>query len=209
MTINPPFISPIAWPDAAQQPAFWAELCQTLLPPYINTCRWFAGKARQQTGLHVRTVMPLSIDAGSGKIAYLTILSVSYAEGTPESYLLPLSFVSDRATQGRQFGVADVPDKGRIGEVQLAGQAGLLIDAIYDERFRSALFDAIYTSQVITMPEGQIRFQRGRGLEDGDANLPSRVLPVDSSNSAMTFGDKYFVKLYRKLFAKPTPKSIW
>ncbi len=206
MTTHPPFISPIAWSDAVRQPAFWAELCQSLLPSYINTCRWFAGKARQQTGLHIRTAMPLSIDAESGKLAYLTILSVSYAEGAPENYLLPLSFVSDRATQGRPFSVADVPDKGRIGDVQLAGQAGLLIDAIYDDRFRRALFEAIYASQVIPMPEGQLRFQRGRGLEDGDANLPSRVLPVDSSNSAMTFGDKYFVKLYRKLFRETNPE---
>lgn len=206
MTTSPPFASPVAWSDAGQHTDIWSELCQTLLPPYINTCRWFAGKARQQTGLQMRTVMPLVIDAESGKVAYLTVLTVSYADGSPESYLLPLSFVSDRATRERAFGVADVPDKGRIGEVQLAGKAGLLIDAIYDERFRNALFNAVYDNQTLPMPEGQVRFQRGLGLDDGDRSLPSQVLPVDSSNSAMTFGDKYFMKLYRKLFRETNPE---
>jgi maltose alpha-D-glucosyltransferase/alpha-amylase len=43
-------------------------------------------------------------------------------------------------------------------------------------------------------------------LEEGDETLSSQVLPVDSSNSAMTFGDKYFLKLYRKLFQETNPE---
>ena len=53
---------------------------------------------------------------------------------------------------------------------------------------------------------GQLTFYRGKGLEEGDSDLPSRVLPVDSSNSAMTYGDKYFLKLYRKLFQETNPE---
>ena len=44
--------------------------------------------------------------------------------------------VTDRASQTLPFRLADVPAKGRIGETKLAGRAGTLIDAIYDERFR-------------------------------------------------------------------------
>ena len=43
-------------------------------------------------------------------------------------------------------------------------------------------------------------------MDEGDDVLSSQVLPVDSSNSAMIFGDKYFLKLYRKLFQETNPE---
>jgi maltose alpha-D-glucosyltransferase/alpha-amylase len=177
---------------------FWATLTQMLLPTYVNTCRWFAGKARQQTGFAIKTIhtLPLATNA----VAYLTILEATYADGIPENYLLPLSFL----TNSEQIDA--VPEKGRIGEAKLGKQEGLLVDAIYDEQFRTTLFSAIYQSQTMPQTNGQLAFHRGKGLEDDDDNLPSRVLPVDSSNSAMTFGDKYFLKLYRKLFQETNPE---
>ena len=189
-----------SWPDIAADTTFWSELTQTLLPPYINTCRWFAGKARQQTGFVAKTIHSLPLPDGA--VAYLLILEASYADGIPENYLLPLSFMPD----GLGISLTDIPEKGRIGEITIEKKNGLLIDAIYDERFRHALFTNIYASNVIPQSDGKLAFHKGKGLEEGDSDLPSRVLPVDSSNSAMTFGDKYFLKLYRKLFQETNPE---
>ena len=186
------------WPHVATDTKFWATLTQLLLPAYVNTCRWFAGKARQQTGFAIKTVHTLPL--ADSEVAYLTILEATYADGVPENYLLPLSFLTGPEQ------IANVPEKGRIGEVTLGKQAGLLVDGIYDERFRQALFSAIYQNQTLPQSNGQITFHRGKGLEEGDDLLASRVLPVDSSNSAMTFGDKYFLKLYRKLFQETNPE---
>ncbi|WP_077924075.1 putative maltokinase [Spirosoma sp. 209] len=198
MSSTPSISSTTAWPDLATDTQFRADLAQLLLP-YINTCRWFAGKARQQTGCSVQTVHTLPLPDDS--VAYLLILEATYADGIPESYQLPLAFLPEDSPA-----LEAVPDKGRIGAVTLAGQPGTLIDAIYDERFRTALFSAIYANQTIAQSEGTLAFHRGKGLADGDASLPSQVLPVDSSNSAMTFGGKYFLKLYRKLFNETNPE---
>ncbi|MFD2932984.1 putative maltokinase [Spirosoma flavum] len=192
------------WLNAGSDDQFWTTLAQTLLPPYVNTCRWFAGKARQQTGFSVRTVH--TVPLADGDVAYLLILETTYADGIPESYLLPLSFLADHSAHTLQFQVADVPDKGCIGDVVSGKQTGLLIDAIYDERFRQALFSAICQSQTLPQTDGILTFHRGKGLDEGDNQLSSQVLPVDSSNSAMTFGDKYFLKLYRKLFHETNPE---
>ncbi|MVM32986.1 trehalose synthase [Spirosoma sp. HMF4905] len=192
--------SSTAWPKTASDTAFWTILTQTLLPPYVNTCRWFAGKARQQTGFSVQTIHSLLLP--DGDVSFLLILEASYADGVPEHYLLPVSFLTKTGAEE----LAEIPQKGRIGELELDGQAGLLIDAIYDERFRQVLFTAIYQNQTIPQATGKLAFHRGKGLEEGDDNLTSRVLPVDSSNSAMTFGDKYFLKLYRKLFEETNPE---
>ncbi len=42
--------------------------------------------------------------------------------------------------------------------------------------------------------------------EDTPDHIATRVLPVDSSNSALVFGEKYFFKLYRKLFRETNPE---
>ncbi|WP_018622656.1 putative maltokinase [Spirosoma luteum] len=192
--------SSTAWSDSAPDTSFWSMLTQTILPPYVNTCRWFAGKARQQTGFVIKTVHTLQLSGHD--VAYLAILEASYTEGVPENYLLPLSFIPDSSAET----LTHIPEKGRIGEITLAGQTGLLIDAIYDERFRRALFTNVYANTTIPQAGGKLVFNRGKGLEEGDGDLPSQVLPVDSSNSAMTYGDKYFLKLYRKLFQETNPE---
>lgn len=195
---------PVSWLDAGSNSQFWETVAKTLLPPYINTCRWFAGKARQQTGFAVNVVHTLPLT--DGDVAYLAILEASYTDGIPETYLLPISFLADSTAHTLPFHLSDIPEKGRIGDVTMAKQTGLLIDAIYDERFRAALFTNIYQNQTLPQTDGSLTFHRGNGLEEGDDRLPSRVLPVDSSNSAMTFGDKYFLKLYRKLFQETNPE---
>lgn len=200
MLINQPQSYTTVWSNADSDTDFWTTLTQTLLPPYVNTCRWFAGKARQQTGFSAQTIHSLSLP--DGDLAFLLILEAHYADGVPEHYLLPLSFLANPDASA----LTDIPEKGRIGELVLGGQTGLLVDAIYDERFRQVLFTAIYQNQSIPQLKGQLNFHRGKGLEEGDDTLISRVLPVDSSNSAMTFGDKYFLKLYRKLFEETNPE---
>lgn len=190
------------WPQLAQDQSFWQSLATDILPTYANTCRWFAGKARAQTGFSVEALHQLPTANG---LAYLLILGAHYQEGESERYLLPLAFVAaDSPT------LPDVPDKGRIAPVEVAGVSGILVDGIYDTDFRAALFANISRSAVVPQPEGQLAFMRGRGLAEGDEIIPSRVLPVDSSNSAMVFGtpmhETYFLKLYRKLFELTNPE---
>ncbi|GAB3038994.1 putative maltokinase [Spirosoma pulveris] len=205
MLITQPMTSDTAWRDAHSAPHFWEMLAQSLLPPYINTCRWFAGKARPQTGFSVQTVHTLPL--ADGDMAYLLILESTYADGRPETYLLPISFLTDQTTHTLSFQPAAIPEKARISDtITIGRQMGMLIDAIYDDRFRDVLFTAIYQNQTMPQTDGTLTFHRGKGLEEGDERLPSRVLPVDSSNSAMTFGDKYFLKLYRKLFQETNPE---
>jgi len=198
MTASPNLTTTITWINLATDTDFRTALADTLLP-YMNTCRWFAGKARPQTGCAIKIMhtLPLTDDT----LAYLLIVEVTYSDGIPENYLLPLAFLptDDPA-------LPDVPEKGRIAEATIGNQTGWLIDGIYDERFRAALFKNIYQSETLPQTSGQLNFHRGKGFEDGDGELSSRVLPVDSSNSAMTFGEKYFLKLYRKLFEETNPE---
>lgn len=191
-----------SWPQLAQDTLFWQTLATNILPTYANTCRWFAGKARAQTGFSVEAINQLPTANG---LAYLLIIGAHYTEGESERYLLPLAFVATDSPA-----LPDIPDKGRMTTAQIGGVSGVLVDAIYELDFRSALFSNIAQNQVIGQAEGQISCFRGRGLAEGDGQISSRVLPVDSSNSAMVFGtpmqETYFLKLYRKLFEQTNPE---
>ena len=204
MTTLAQITSPTPWKELATDTTFWADFSETLIPPFVNICRWFAGKARQQSGFSIDTIhtMPLL----DGDVAYLLILRAAYADGEPERYLLPVTFIADELAKTLTFKLADIPATGCIGDVVLGDQPGVLIDAIHDERFRRTLFANIYQDVTLEQPDGQLTFQRGKGLDENDEFLPSRVLGVDSSNSAMIFGEKYFLKLYRKLFDETNPE---
>lgn len=188
-----------AWKDIQNDTELLKDFESGFLPPYINTCRWFAGKARLQEKFTIKYSMEIPI---KDSVAFLFIVEVRYGDGEIESYLLPISFIESTHTQ-------NIAPKGIITFAYINEKRGFVVDAIYDERFQQVLFSQLTQSENISQKEnGKIEFNRGKGLSDEDINTPisSRVLPVDSSNSALTFGNKYFLKLYRKLFEETNPE---
>jgi trehalose synthase-fused probable maltokinase len=188
-----------AWKDIQNDKDLLKDFEISILPPYINTCRWFAGKARLQEKFTIKYSMEIPI---LDSIALLFIVEVRYNNGETENYLLPVSFIDSSHTQ-------DIAPKGIITLAYINEKRGLVVDAIYDQRFQQALFSQLTHAKNISQQEnGRIEFHRGKGLSGEDINAPisSRVLPVDSSNSALTFGNKYFLKLYRKLFEQTNPE---
>ncbi|MFC5411634.1 putative maltokinase [Larkinella bovis] len=205
-----PLSSRFSWLDLIRDTATIRLLETTVLPSYLNACRWFAGKARPQDRFRIAFVheIPFRPDDAAPDTAFLLIVEVRYAEGEAESYLLPVSFVAtDRAK------TTEIPDKGVLTAAEFDQKTGWVIDAIYDDRFRQAIFFNIVHQQTLNQQAGQIVCHRGLGLADGEASglIVSRVLPVDSSNSALVYGfpgekETYFLKLYRKLFQETNPE---
>ena len=192
-------ISKQAWKDIQYDEELMHEFETSVLPPYMNTCRWFAGKARLQDKFKIEFSIEIPI---KDSIALLFIVEVKYTDGETENYLLPVSFIDSSVSQ-------DISPKGIITLAYINDKRGLVVDAIYDERFQQSLFKHVAHGDTVSQQEnGKIDFIRGKGLagEDIKATISSRVLPVDSSNSAMTFGNKYFLKLYRKLFSETNPE---
>jgi maltose alpha-D-glucosyltransferase/alpha-amylase len=62
------------------------------LEPYLREHRWFAGKARTLTGVDIIDVFDMEHSA-SGEGLRLLLVSAAYAEGEPDSYVLPLMLV--------------------------------------------------------------------------------------------------------------------
>lgn len=185
----------IEWEGFEKDKYTHSVLEDNILPTYINKCRWFAGKARRIEGLKIRHVIKLPLENGT---ACFLIFESKYSEGDSEQYLLPISFIEDETQE--------LHPKGIICKATLDDKSGTLVDAIYDENFRMALFQNIVKSGEIKQKNGDLlSFAKGKALTD--ETITTSCLPdIDSSNSAMTFGDKYFLKLYRKLFSETNPE---
>jgi maltokinase len=165
------------------------HLSPQLLESFLVQCRWFAGKAREITTCSVPTALPFGE-------SWLCVVEVVYAEGDNEYYQLPLAFRSTLPD--------NLPEQGLVGTLP----DGYLVDALYTEEFRQRLYQYLYEARVVEEAGSSLVFRKGKGF--GSDNLPdgvrSRVLPADSSNSALIFEEKYFFKLYRKLFRETNPE---
>lgn len=187
------FILAIEWNGFEKDKYVHTVLEDNILPPYIAQCRWFAGKARQIKQLKVKNAVHF-------EVAIFMTFEVKYEEGDSELYLLPLSFVEENTQE--------IPNKGILSKASMDDKVGLLIDAIYDINFRNAIFSSIFKENSISQSNNSsLDFNKGKAFLSETDEITSYIPEIDSSNSAMIFGDKYFLKLYRKIFAEANPEA--
>lgn len=186
------FVLTIEWKGFEKDKYVHTVLEDNILPPYIAQCRWFAGKARKIKQLKVRHVVHF-------EAFIFMVFEARYEEGDSEFYLLPLSFIEE--------GTQEIPQKGILSKATMDDKMGYLVDAIYDVLFRDALFAAIYhQKQISQYNQDSLAFAKGKALVEESDSISSILPAIDSSNSAMIFGGKYFLKLYRKLFSEVNPE---
>lgn len=191
----PEFVLALDWEGFEKDKYVQTVLEDNLLPPFIQQCRWFAGKAKGRTTLKTKSVTRF----GEGKATYFFLIFESkYSDGTSEEYLLPLSFVAE--------GTQELPENAIISPASLEDEEGYLVDAIYDNNFRMALLEQLRNNtSVEQLGKNKLAFQRGKALTD--APIESSFIPeIDSSNSAFIYDNSYFLKLYRKLFTETNPE---
>ncbi|HEY5331278.1 MAG TPA: maltose alpha-D-glucosyltransferase [Acidobacteriaceae bacterium] len=144
------------------------DLLSDVLPDYLVKQRWFGSKSRGISSATLARVDPLEdINAA------LTTIHVTYADGAPETYQLPLAITSKTA--------AAIAPNLILATLKTATGPAVLYDATADERFRERLLRL--TSQ---SPE--------------DIEVPtSRVASAEQSNTSILYGERYILKLYRRL----------
>ncbi|HEY4640511.1 MAG TPA: maltose alpha-D-glucosyltransferase [Thermoanaerobaculia bacterium] len=157
------------------------------LETYVRSRRWFSGKARTITSLQVTETVALPNDAGQ-----LTFLRIDYADGEPETYLLPLAIMHARRAQEQKTRLPTLIARLRDGD--------LLHEPVTDARFTAALLDTIARRRTLKGEQGAVAGTalRPRELRDA-ADLTAQVLKAEQSNTAVLYGDRYFMKLFRRL----------
>jgi maltose alpha-D-glucosyltransferase/alpha-amylase len=167
-----------------------------ILPSYIVTCRWFAGKAGKIQDVEIIDDIPFNTPRLNCRIA---LIRVTYLDRPPEVYLLPVTYaVKDEAKR-----ISNEFPQAVICDIKTGRARGLLYDALYDEEFRRAILSFIAMKKTVRGYGGSMtafferRFQRGSvGL---DTVRTSSVMKVEQSNTSIEYEKKFILKLYRKL----------
>jgi maltose alpha-D-glucosyltransferase/alpha-amylase len=157
------------------------------LERYIRSRRWFGGKARTITSLRISDTVALPGDAG--QLAFITI---EYADGEPETYLLPLAIIHARREQETSKVTTQIA-RLRDGHI--------LYEPVSDARFAAALLEIIARRRTLKSDQGAVTGTTTRVFKDlrGADVLAPQALKTEQSNTAILYGDRLFMKLLRRL----------
>lgn len=165
-------------------------LQESVLPKYMAKQRWFGSKARTIQSTIVADWIPLPV-----KDAALLLVDVSYTEGEPDRYTLPVALRFEELT--------DSADRYLIGNVRRSGddgtQIGALLDALSLEEVRAALLALIQKEEHVLSINGTLSGHAGTGLKNAEKVSPSRLSSAEQSNSSILFGDSLILKLFRRV----------
>ena len=148
LTLNKP------WEAFAQDRSAITFLEENVFYDYMRKCRWFAGKARMIKFLKVQQLLDIPVEDSK---SYLIILHVGYTYGDEEKYAMPVSFMPDDYEL-----LGGVNHKAFITRINAGGKPGWLVDAIYDFRFQTQLFENIWHNTQTLQENGALIYHKGK-----------------------------------------------
>jgi maltose alpha-D-glucosyltransferase/alpha-amylase len=154
---------------------------------YIRTRRWFAGKARGVHALHVRDAISVS-----NELAVL-LVDVDFVEGEPQTYQLPVAVGAARRADEEGARTSHLIARMREG--------CLLYEGIVERRFADGLLDSIARKRQLKGEQGTLAGIQLRAFKELRSTEPleSSVLKAEQSNTAILYGHRLFLKLFRKI----------
>ena len=185
-----------SWETALTGPA--RERLENLLLGYVRNRRWFAGKARKLKSAQISDLVPVPGAVGG---AYLAAVVISYAEGDPDTYQLPLAY----ANAAEAPHIIERWPHSAITWVRLPGEEGrgLIYDALGPPAFAEAVLGAIARRRRATGSRGTLvgstthAFVRVRGPET--VRLEAALSVAEQSNNSVVFGERLILKVFRRL----------
>jgi maltose alpha-D-glucosyltransferase/alpha-amylase len=159
------------------------------LETYLRSRRWFSGKARTIASLHVIEKVPLAGDGGR-----LAFVKVDYADGEPETYLIPLAVTQSRRARDQETSKA-------LAVIARLNEGYLLYEPVGDAQFDAALLETIAKRRTVKGAHGEVTGIPTRAFRElrGAGDLQPQVLKSEQSNTAILYGDRLFLKLFRRL----------
>jgi maltose alpha-D-glucosyltransferase/alpha-amylase len=169
------------------------------LRPFLLRQRWYAGKARHATS--TRFVDWTLVDANPALL--LCIVEVDYETGGSERYVVVL------ATAAGEHAHYILQQRHATVLALLSGaRAGVLYDGMTDAAVAMRLFAAIRRGGTISLRSSTItnEFTEGVPLADGeDGTMKVQIPLVEQSNSSVLVGEKYLLKVFRRLAMGENP----
>ena len=141
------------------------QLERDILPNHIQNSRWFGSKARNFRNLKVTEQVGFSADNDGARLWFI---EVNYLDAPTERYAIPVKIASGETAHSitQNASHAIVAHFGRKN-------GAILCDAIWDEAFRSQLFDAIVQRRTLSAQAGQFVGLTTSGVESQEFDIPA------------------------------------
>lgn len=161
-----------------------------ILPGYISGRRWYRAKARTIDRITVQDVMSVADSS-----VFVLVVRIEYKEGGPDDYFVPVAVAPPGAA-------IDEPVCGLRGP---DGREGVLYGVLSNAKFRQDLLDLIVCDGVFEGWKGKLVGRRTAVLDEAASQLESFVSRAEQSNTSIIYGNRYILKLFRKLEAGVNP----
>ncbi len=171
------------------------ELESSVLLQYMMNTRWFGGKGRGIESVRVIDQATIPMEKSS---AALLLIEVSYIEGLPEWYQLPLAFASGEVMNKKIEG----SPQSVVCHAQCRQENGVLFDALYGDHLQQAIIHHMADGSVIRLRESTMHFNANEALTayvGRGEKISSKVLAAEQSNTSVIYDKAYFLKIYRKV----------
>jgi len=168
-----------------------------MLPAFLRGRRWFRSKNRPIRLAEIDEVVPFPKSR-----SYLLLVRVEYADGEPEMYTLPLAVALGEPTD-QHFVIA------RLSAAD--GSKGVLHSGLRSRDFCEELLAAILKRRRFGGERGELLASHTRVFRtlwgaDRPVLEPS-VAKVDQDNTTVFFGDRFALKVLRKIEEGPHPEQ--
>ncbi len=179
-----------------------AQFEASTLPRYIETQRWYASKDHSilRARLSDHAVWEL------GERQWLMSVVALDGPAEPSCYFVPLAMAWEDGNEERLRALATTA----VARVRQQAQVGVMGDAFADEAFCRAVVEAMSTDLTLPAAQGQLEFRATashRKVVGADfAALPVGKPQGQSSNTVVTFGERVFLKGYRRLRTGTNPE---
>jgi maltose alpha-D-glucosyltransferase/alpha-amylase len=183
-------------------------MLEAALLSYVRQRRWFGSKARHIRSVEIQDVIAVPYDTS---VAHLILIRIEYSEGEPETYLVPITFALEELADQ----VFDEWPQAVVAHLKLRGKGaeknGLIYDALIEQGFHDALLKAMARRRRFRGEKGEMVTSHTRTVfrkirEPVQEALESAVLSGEQTNTSVVYGDRFKLKLFRRLEEGVSPE---
>ncbi len=161
---------------------------------FLPRRRWFGDKTRRLAGI---TVEDLAVDEAGDEYHVFLIAAVSFDHGPLSRYFVPLALLPPT--------VSPTPAGTVVTTVTTPSGDYRVVDAFASERFRRQLINDVSAETSMAMGHGTLTWRSisqafiKQGTDSNHSVEDSRVLDAEQSNTSVVYGNRLFLKVFRKL----------
>jgi maltose alpha-D-glucosyltransferase/alpha-amylase len=164
-----------------------------VLLPYLKGRRWFSAKNEKITDVSVTLLAPWKTAANTW---HLTFVDVAIEGAEPQRYFVPLAL----EWETRESSPAERWGPFVISKLRYRDKVGVFYAAFANPEFARDLARAMQAGEEIALGKGRLRFSSTpvlpalMGALDDEVRTPA----LEQSNTAVFFGNRLFLKGYRR-----------